>query len=153
MSAWEVWDAYKDTHEFKMDGMSFDHIFKRRLGDMRKQVQGHQSRAEEDSIAMARLLRNHPPSDHDHLGRPHWNGSKAQSFLDQDLRDGKDEEFKTKREFWQSRTDYKRFDYIQFYKHIEQHAKTEKYLHTLRFREQRKRDGAYDKAMKAMEKK
>lgn len=148
MSAEEVWDVYKETHEFQMTGMAFNHHFKRRLSDMREQVRRHKSRAEDDQVALDALLRNHPPSDRDHRGRPHWNGSQAQSFLDQDLRDGVDETFENAREFWHSRSAYEEFDYVQFYKHIEQHIKTKKYLHTLRFKENAKKDKAYKKAMR-----
>ena len=148
MSADEVWETYKDTLEFKVRGMAFDDDFKRRLSTMREQLARHKDRAQGDQTAFDTLLRNHPPSALDHRGRPHWNGSQAQAFLAQDLQDGVIDDFDSKRDFWSSRPAYQQFEFNHFYKHIKQAEQTDKYLHTLQFRQQEKESAAFEKAMK-----
>ena len=134
MSADEVWETYKDTIEFTIPGMDFDDTFKRRLQALRDQVEAHRERAQDDRKALAACRQNYPPTDRNHRNEPHWNGSRAQNLLEEDLQDDAHLNFDDKKFFWQSRDEYQEFPYKIFRGHVHQAIRTRKYLHTLRVR-------------------
>ena len=90
------------------------------------------ARAADDSKALEIARRNHPVPALNHRGEPQWNGSLAQAYLKEDVAAKEHEKYSNKKDFWETRQEYKNFPYKVFYGHIRQEVKTIKYLHTIK---------------------
>ncbi|CAB9510058.1 unknown protein [Seminavis robusta] len=131
----QVWCAYHDTVEFKIEGMKFNDTFATRLSGLRAIVKRDQGRAANDRNALENAMKNHPVPMLNHRGEPQWNGSSAQKLLQQDMAEGKHETMRPS-ELWETRPEYKeafsRKDDFRW--KIRQEIRTKKYLYTLEYR-------------------
>jgi len=114
-------------------------LFEGRLKAAREHVFSKESRAEEEYRLFLEDRRLHPAPPFDSKGLPRWQGSEAQLFLLEDVKDSKHLSM-SKEEFYHSRPAY-HTNYPQQYitKKVEQAVKTEKFLHQMREKRAKKK--------------
>jgi len=120
-------EAFKLYPEFKdFDG---ECLFSSRLSSARRAHRKlhHHSTEEAEMLRKDRLVCPRPT--HNGRGEPQWEGSDAQRFLIQDMKDGTHKRFFSPTEFWQSREEYyKVFTRDTFRKHIHQQDRFRKLI-------------------------
>ena len=79
---------YYQTFEFQQRGMDWGDTFVRRLRDLKKIITADRDRASDDLEALKISIRLHPVPLLNHKGKLQWNGSTAQSMLNQDIEAG-----------------------------------------------------------------
>lgn len=109
--------------------------FSSRLSSLRKTAQANNRRAVSDQEAFDLFVQNNPISYYTRNGYTQWQGSEQQLLLKKDIEDGIVAAFgNRKKEFWQSREEFKVFPLHVFRDKIKQEIRTAKYLHTLKER-------------------
>lgn len=98
----EVHCQCHETVEFQLRGMDHDDKFVRYLKDPRKQVGRDNDRAAEDLNSLQKATRNHPVPRFTHKGHLQWNGSLAQTHLQEDMATGLHKTMKPS-ELWERR--------------------------------------------------
>lgn len=113
-------------------------LFSSRLSGLRKIFARDMDQAKDDMAAFADSRLNNTIHTHNTRGYPEWDGSKAQSALNDDIEMGLTAEMEPA-ELWEFRLVYKEFPLEVFRDHIYQKLKTDKYLHTLEVKGKAKR--------------
>ena len=138
-----VWNKYCDVRPDLFEGMDY-RLFASRLRGLRSQLKRDFNRKDEDQEAFDIHRQNFPSHPFDSLGRPMWIGSGAEELLMADIEAGLYPEMDPA-DLWMTRPEYMLFDLHVFRKHIHQHIKTRKYVHTCKVRDEE------EKAKRAIE--
>jgi len=102
-------------------------LFKGRLYACRKLVKENKGRAATELELLRQDRAALPPSSHNHRGEPRWEGSLAQFFLKQDVKN-KHHETMSRNDFYDSCTEYAAFLKTTISKHIDQEVRYQKFL-------------------------
>lgn len=107
--------------------------FSSRLSGLRAIVRRANTRAEEDEAAFLVFIANHPISLASSKGYPQWQGSEAQQFAKEDIKNKVHQQEDGYRKMYNLRPDiYGPFGFKAFSDKVRQEIRTAKFLHTLR---------------------
>jgi len=127
LQAQGVWDAHCDKHRaFKR--LKCNAQFIDRLKRVRDDYRQRALRCQNDLEAFNNAVQNHPTPALNHRGEPQWNGSDAQRFLTQDLKDGNNAGLYPE-EFRLERPEYQVYSLVTFRDHIYQEQRLVKFRH------------------------
>lgn len=136
----------KDHASFK--GMTYDKLFPSRLSSVRDDIQSKEERKEVDRAAFEKYRSLHPKQDFDSLGRPRWEGSKAECSLKMDIeRILKLDEAEIKKQLEPKvlynkleRPEYRDFTLDVFRGHIYQERRLRKFDHYIELEKAKKKE-------------
>ena len=126
VTAEDVWSKSKD-HETVVSEKVVKEQFLLRLRDHQKQVAIKKQCSSREEIALRHDLAMHPPLCRNALGRPFWNGSDAQNFLEQDVFNRVYERMHVGL-LYLSRPEYQEFPMRLFRHHLYQEIKRQKFI-------------------------
>ena len=125
--------ALKDIYSLRPEYAEYDYNkFSSRISSIRSTMKKNISRAKDDQAAFDLYVETNPVSYFSHKGYIQWQGSESQRLLQEDIANGRLEEW-GKMELWQSRQEYHfEFPLKEFRDKIDQEIGTAKYLYTLK---------------------
>lgn len=131
----DIYDKFVDDPAFA--GVSFDATFTSRLRSLRDIVKRKKQRVTTDQAAFDIFRKNHPERQVNDIGDLRWEGSSAQAFLKQDMKDGLHLGLLPS-QFRETRGEYKLFSKTKFRKHIHQEKRLGKLHNYLQDLDQKK---------------
>lgn len=121
----QVWELHCKNNPFFV-GMHCNDAFKRRLKSVCDDFKRKEKRSKDDLLAYQVYIKNHPRPTHNYRGEPQWDGSDAQKFLKDDMKQGEHLKYDRPSQFRETRPEYLLFGKKAFRSHIHQEKRLKK---------------------------